>query len=610
MPRTWIMLLCLSGTILSGQSQNSARDIESHLETSSKRPELETAVIHPPGIDTGVTLLDTHVSGTTFPAEESEDEHLQVEAEEERKQQRIDFTKMEAGRQKRGAWGKRKHAPTVEANAYRIAGLGRPLDGWKKRSKGEMETSALMAVLKELHTEWRRLMDQGKAKKKEEEEEEDDDDDDEEDEDDDEGEGEGEGGEGEGEEEEEEEEEVTTQSPSNQTATYTNFTESPLSECQTTDREINCRGIGMTHPPIIHNLEATKLDMAENNIQSLTPDVFSGLPNLDTLDLSKNKLDDELFSQNPLSNLTSLKKLNLDGNQLTRIPMLPPSLEELKINNNKLSSLNPPCFKGLTNLLKLELEENSLHDGSVSPQTFRPLKSLLYLKLDNNRFRLLPQGLPPSLKVLKMNQNLIEEVTEEAVRGCVHLRVLDLSHNLLHEQAIADRAWIRLKALEALDLSYNRLTSVPMNLPRRLSNLTLEHNDISYIPAFAFRHLRPGLQSLRLSHNSLSNEGAERVSFVGTYRSLSELLLDNNRLGEVPLSVRQFKKLQVLRLDNNKIRLVRGWGVCHPSNSGSILASVHLENNLLEVERIPPNAFSCVVDAQGLVLDPQQGQNK
>lgn len=56
-------------------------------------------------------------------------------------------------------------------------------------------------------------------------------------------------------------------------------------------------------------------------------------------------------------------------------------------------------------------------------------------------------------------------------------------------------------------------------------------------------------------------------------------------------------------------RLVKQWGVCHPRNPGSTLASVHLENNLLEVERIPPHAFSCLSDAQGLVLYPQQGHS-
>nr|XP_020475336.1 extracellular matrix protein 2-like [Monopterus albus] len=362
----------------------------------------------------------------------------------------------------------------------------------------------------------------------------------------------------------------------------------------------------MTHLPIINNLEATKLDMAENNIRAMAPQDFSGLMNLDTLDLSDNKLDDESFNQNPLSNLTFLKKLNLDGNQLTRIPMLPPSLEELKINRNKLSTISPHSFKGLSNLLNLELEENTLHEGSVSPLAFRPLQKLTGLQLDKNHFRSLPLGLPPSLQKLEMNENLVGEVHEETLRGCVHLRVLNLSHNLLHEQVMAGHTWTPLKSLEILDLSYNQFTSVPMYLPRSLRNLTLQHNDISDIPAFTFRHLRPGLQSLRLSYNALSNKGIERVSLVGMYRSLRELLLDNNHLGEVPHCVRQFKNLQVLRLDNNQIRLVRQWAVCHPHNSGSTLASVHLENNQLEIEKIPPNAFSCVTDARGPVLYPQQ----
>ncbi|KAF7655827.1 hypothetical protein LDENG_00050370 [Lucifuga dentata] len=366
----------------------------------------------------------------------------------------------------------------------------------------------------------------------------------------------------------------------------------------------------MTHLPVIHNLEVTKLDVAENNIRSISPQAFSGLPNLDTLDLSKNKLDDGSFSERLLSNLTFLKKLNLDDNQLTRIPELPPSLENLKINKNKLSTLTHHSFTGLMNLLNLELEENGLNEGSVSPLAFKPLERILELQLAKNLFRSIPQGLPSSLQELEISRNLIEEVTEEALRGCVHLRVLDLSHNLLHEQFMAPHAWTHLISLETLDLSHNQLTSVPMNLPRSLRKLTLQYNDISHIPAFTFRHMRPGLQSLHLSHNALGNEGLERISFVGTYRSLLELLLDNNRLGDVPRAIRQFKNLQVLRLDNNQIRMVRRWGVCHPRNSGSSLVSVHLENNLLEVEKIPLKAFSCLTDAQGLILQPQQGHTQ
>ncbi len=55
--------------------------------------------------------------------EESKDERSQMEAEEEREHQGVDFRKLSAGRRKRGAWGKRKHAATVEGTAYRIVWL-------------------------------------------------------------------------------------------------------------------------------------------------------------------------------------------------------------------------------------------------------------------------------------------------------------------------------------------------------------------------------------------------------------------------------------------------------------------------------------------------------
>ncbi|XP_043977710.1 extracellular matrix protein 2 [Gambusia affinis] len=364
----------------------------------------------------------------------------------------------------------------------------------------------------------------------------------------------------------------------------------------------------MTHLPVFQNLEVTKLDLGENNVRIITPQSLFGLRNLDELVLSQNQLDDESFSQNCLLNLTFLRKLDLDDNQITRIPALPASLEELKINKNQLTVLTDHCFQGVKNLLKLELKLNTLYEASVSPATFRPLQKLLELQLDNNRFRSLPLGLPSSLQVLKMNGNLLEEVAVEALRDCIHLKVLNLSHNFIHDQSIDSNSWTRLRSLEDLDLSHNRLTSIPVNLPRFLRKLILQHNSIRHIPAFTFRHMRAGLQSLHLSHNELSTEGAERHSFVGTYRSMRELLLDNNRLQDIPRCVRQFKNLQVLRLENNQIRQVRQWAVCHPGNSGSTLVSVHLEYNLLEEEAIAPKAFSCVTDTQGLVLHPQQGK--
>lgn len=47
-----------------------------------------------------------------------------------------------------------------------------------------------------------------------------------------------------------------------------------------------------------------------------------------------------------LQNLTKLRRLNLDENNFTKMPALPPSLVELKINDNKLSGLTLHSFQG------------------------------------------------------------------------------------------------------------------------------------------------------------------------------------------------------------------------------------------------------------------------
>lgn len=49
----------------------------------------------------------------------------------------------------------------------------------------------------------------------------------------------------------------------------------------------------------------------ENHIRIISPQDFSGVPNLDTLDLSGNKLDDESFSHGPLSVSTTSPRFSL-----------------------------------------------------------------------------------------------------------------------------------------------------------------------------------------------------------------------------------------------------------------------------------------------------------
>ncbi|KAJ3587049.1 hypothetical protein NHX12_013439 [Muraenolepis orangiensis] len=386
------------------------------------------------------------------------------------------------------------------------------------------------------------------------------------------------------------------------------FMESLPSGCLLTETLVACGSTGMTRMPVISDPGVKTLYLADNKISKIPVRALAGLPNLEWLDLSKNKLDDASFSPLLFQNLTRLRRLILDGNNLTKLPAsLPPSLVELKINDNKLSGLTPSSFKGLSKLLTLELEDNHFHDGNVSPLTFRPLTKLVYLRLDDNRFRGVPSGLPVSLQELHLSDNKIEAVHAGILNKTVHLRVLDLSHNRIREDRIAPRAWMHLLRLESLDLSHNKLVHVPSFLPPGLRHLTLHHNQIELIPAYVFGHLSPGLDSLHLSYNRLQDHGMDQVSFLGLTSSLAELLLDHNQLHSVPRGLLQLRNLQHLRLNHNLISYIPMNALCDMgAREDSPLLTVHLENNLIDRHHIPPTAFSCIRNYHSVLLRPQR----
>ncbi|XP_069065484.1 extracellular matrix protein 2-like isoform X2 [Pleurodeles waltl] len=381
--------------------------------------------------------------------------------------------------------------------------------------------------------------------------------------------------------------------------------------CLLTETTIACANTKMKRLPQLIDAGLKTLYLAENEIAHLPADAFAGLPNLEWLDLSKNKLEDAGVAMDVFKNLTKLKRLNLDGNRLTAVPPLPPLLQELKMNDNRIQGLQRHSFRGLYKLLTLELEGNDFHDGNVYPLSFKPLRSLIYLRLDRNRFRAVPSGLPTSLQELHLDNNRIEQVSEGLLNKTMNLTALVLSNNRLQEDRIAPRAWIDLPKLETLDLSYNRLVHVPSFLPRGLRQLRLHHNQIERIPGYVFAHMKPGLEFLHLSHNRLREDGIHGSSFLGLYKSLAELLLDNNLLHAVPRGLLSLKALQVLRLSFNRIRYVPLNSICDmrvPEDSN--LISVHLENNLIDRHLIPPMAFSCIKTYYSVVLRPQQNEDE
>ncbi|KAG3293592.1 extracellular matrix protein 2, transcript variant X2 [Ictidomys tridecemlineatus] len=379
------------------------------------------------------------------------------------------------------------------------------------------------------------------------------------------------------------------------------------SSCSLSYRTISCVHTALSHIPPLTAPEITSLELLGNSITSIPDEAFNGLPNLERLDLSKNNITSSGIGPKAFKLLKKLTRLNMDGNNLVRIPSeLPSTLEELKINENNLQAIDEESLSDLNQLVTLELEGNNLSEINVDPLAFKSLKSLSYLRLGKNKFRIIPQGLPASIEELYLENNQIEEITEICFNQTRKINVIVLRYNNIEENRIAPLAWINQENLESIDLSYNKLYHVPSYLPKSLLHLVLIGNQIERIPGYVFGHMEPGLEYLYLSFNRLNDDGLDRVSFYGAYHSLRELFLDHNDLKSIPPGVQEMKALHFLRLNNNKIRNILPEQICNvEEDSDSTLEHLHLENNYIKVREISPYAFSCIRSYSSVVLKPQ-----
>ncbi|XP_065811268.1 extracellular matrix protein 2 isoform X4 [Labrus bergylta] len=380
--------------------------------------------------------------------------------------------------------------------------------------------------------------------------------------------------------------------------------------CEFSDVTVTCDNAKLLYFPPLAIPELKSLSLEGNSISSIPAGAFNGIPNLEWINLKKNKLTSAGIDAKAFKGLKNLRRLYLDGNHLEAVPIdLPSTLQELKINENRLKIINDHSFRGLSTLVILELEGNLLSEGNVAPLAFAPLIQLSYLRMGRNHFRTIPQGLPMSLLELYLENNLIEEISETVFNQTHSLNVISLRHNRLDESRIAPMAWINHRNLESIDLSHNDLYLVPSYLPMSLVHLVLVGNKIERVPGYVFAHMDPGIEYLYLSYNKLDGEGIEPESFFGSYNSMVELCLDHNQLVSVPSGINEMTNLHFLRLNNNNIRSIPEEGICDPNLSGeSTLVAVRLENNYIDPKKISPSAFSCVRSSSSVVLKPQKTQ--
>lgn len=157
-----------------------------------------------------------------------------------------------------------------------------------------------------------------------------------------------------------------------------------------------------------------------------------------------------------------------------------PETQVLDMSGNNLQILPKETFRraGLQNLQRVYLK--SCRVGQIDDQAFKGLTNLIELDLSYNLLTFIPSGTfqdVPFLRDLILSNNPIQKIDSHAFQYIPGLVRLDLSHCEL--QMIAPKAFEGVESMESLKLNGNRLTELrprTVETLRRLHGVELHDN--------------------------------------------------------------------------------------------------------------------------------------
>uniref|UniRef100_A0A3B4DF49 LRRNT domain-containing protein n=1 Tax=Pygocentrus nattereri TaxID=42514 RepID=A0A3B4DF49_PYGNA len=362
-------------------------------------------------------------------------------------------------------------------------------------------------------------------------------------------------------------------------------------DCTCYGRVVQCSDKELDRIPYGIPYNSRYVLLMNNHINSIQLDLLSEYLSMEFLVLSSNRLTDSSV-EGVFEGIQALKRLYLERNFLQSIPTdLPTSLEELRMDGNKVSVMSEVAWSRCPGLLILSLNNNSLGSLAFPAGVLSPLVSLRTLSLSQNQLTSVPLHLPLSLQELYLRGNRILRFQSGVFQGKAELLVLDLSANRLTNKGLGKAALINATHLESLNLEGNLLKHVPRHLPRSLKTLNLEGNSISSVSKAAFLSL-PHLEHLGLARNKLSKVAP---GAFWTLPLLHQLDLSHNALRQVPRQLPIW--LVSLSLTHNKIETIPRDAFCWArldKTPSSRLVRVQLENNLVDLGSLDSEAFSCL----------------
>ncbi|WP_234387103.1 leucine-rich repeat domain-containing protein [Aquimarina sp. Aq78] len=256
-----------------------------------------------------------------------------------------------------------------------------------------------------------------------------------------------------------------------------------------------------------------------------------------------------------IKGLTNLIKLNLETNQLTgTIPveigqLL--NLEFLSLNQNDLYEEIPTELQLLSKLRSLYLGHNKL-TGTI-PVSLSKLSNLRYLHLQGNKLSgeiPLALGILSNLTDLNLYSNALTGEIPVELGQLLNLKSLHLDNNQLSGSIPV--TFGELLNLVDLNLYNNNLTgSIPEELGNlsKLQSLYIYNNQLSGAIPVTLGQLS-NLKTLDVHSNELTGELPDAISKLSNLESL--WIHDNQLSGKIPSTLVTLPKLQLLYLNDNQ----------------------------------------------------------
>jgi len=325
-----------------------------------------------------------------------------------------------------------------------------------------------------------------------------------------------------------------------------------------------------------------KLDLSGNQLQVLGARWFESLDRLRELDVSRNGLARAASGTlQPLSGLSILRlaenplkerdvslllgtgrrleTVDASRTGLARVPAaLTRSVRALRLAGNRLTTIRSGDLDSYPLLRMLDIADNRLMD--IENDALGRLEVLEELDLSGNVLSKIPDSLPNSLVMLKLQRNTITALKLDDLNGLYNLRSLMLNDNAISEIDVG--ALGQLPLLAELDLSNNPIKvlstntlSGPSNLTKlRMSGLTTlqqhqeEQSDMAFpVPTPEHLVMLDVSRSPVLARQLLADDAA-----LSACKSLTELNLSATNISTVRSDVAyMLPQLRVLKLGKN-----------------------------------------------------------